>query len=71
MLLDLGPLPYTKAIEIIQFCVANKIELEKCVAIVESWNHWSEEQELMSYDEVDYVIDIPDKYLTYFAMKWT
>lgn len=65
MIIDLGPLPYTKAIQIVNFCVENGIEPAKCYKFLHYCTYGNEEKNL------DLRFDIPDKYITYFLMKWS
>lgn len=64
MLVDLNPLPYHRALELIQWCFDHDVDRVQCYRIIESMT-----QVPMPAD-VEWVIDVPDKYLTYFALKW-
>lgn len=67
MIVDLNPLPYRYAIEIIKWCFDRDIDKEKCAELVHAMSipsqHWKK--------EIEWTLDIPDKYMTFFLLKWS
>ena len=64
MLVDLNPLPYKRAVELVKWCFDHGIEQEKCFEIIEAL---AGNKKL---DDVDLVIDVPDHHMTFFILKW-
>ena len=64
---DLGPLPYRQAMELVHWCAMNDIDRERALDIIESWSTVSDG----TVDTDSWYLDIPDKYITYFVMKWS
>lgn len=67
MILDLNPLPYRYAIEIIKWCFERDIDKEKCVELVEAMSIPSQDWK----KEIEWTLNIPDKYITFFLIKWS
>lgn len=67
MILDLDPLPYTYAIEIIKWCFERDIDREKCVELIHAMSVSADKWE----KEIEWTLDIPDKYITFFLIKWS
>jgi hypothetical protein len=67
MILDLDPLPYRCAIDIIKWCFDRDIDKEKCAELIHAMSilpqEWSK--------ELEWTLDVPDKYLTFFLIKWS
>lgn len=63
MIVDLNPLPYNKAIEIIHWCFKNGIDKEKSLELFEALS-------TVPVPDIDWSLDIPEKYMTMFALKW-
>lgn len=67
MIVDLNPLPYRFAIDIIKWCVERDIDREKCLELIEAMSipakDWNK--------EIEWTLDIPDKYITFFLIKWS
>ena len=65
MIVDLNPLPYNRALELIKWCFEHNINREKCVKLLN----------VLSIspcpEEVDWTLDIPDKHVTFFILKWS
>lgn len=66
MLVDLNPLPYRVAIDLIKLCFDNDIDKDKCLLLTERLgvpaNQWE--------NEIEWTLDVPDKYITFFLLKW-
>ena len=65
MKIDLLPMPYTHARELLEYCVERNIDRDNVMRLLEAFTtagcavsdeHWS--------------IDVPDHIMTYFALKW-
>ncbi len=63
MLVDLNPLPYRHAIELIKWCAEHKIDQEKSLKLVEALS-------TVNPIDIEWSLDIPDKYITMFQLKW-
>lgn len=64
MIVDLNPMPYNKAIEIIHWCFEHEIDKEKST---ELYNALS----VVPVPDTEWSLDIPEKYVTMFALKWS
>ena len=64
MLVDLNPMPYVHAMELVCWCYARDIDRDRCTKIIEAIC-------MAPPNDVEWVIDVPDKYLTYFILKWS
>lgn len=60
---ELGHLPYRIAIDIIQWCVDRDIDFEKCQELIHAMG-------TKPVHEIEWSLEIPDKYITYFLLKW-
>lgn len=65
MLVDLNPLPYKRALELIQWCFEHNIDQVQCARIIGSMSQVPESS------DVEWILNVPDKYITYFALKWS
>lgn len=65
MRVELGPLPYQYARELIEWCAHNDIDRLQAFKLLEAWC----DKDIVIADE-DWFLDIPDQYVTYFMMKW-
>ena len=63
MILDLGPLPYQLAIEILKWCLDHKIDEENCIRLIDAFTKYP-------VSNVGWTIDVPDKHVTFFLLKW-
>ena len=67
MILDLDPLPYRVAINIIEWCVDNDIDRKKAHELIEIMslkpNDWPE--------HVDWTLDIPDSYTSWLVLRYS
>lgn len=66
MLVNLNKLEYRKAFDLIRWCVANQIDYTRALELMYAW-YADPDTKL----EVEWVLDIPDKYLTYWVLKWS
>lgn len=64
MLVDLNPLPYRHAMELIKWCFEHNIDRERCLEVMEALAGKKD------FDEVNWILDVPDKHITFFIMKW-
>ena len=67
MIVDLNPLPYRFAIDIIKWCAERDIDREKCLDLIEAMSIPSKDWK----KEIEWTLDIPDKYMTFFLLKWS
>jgi hypothetical protein len=63
MKVDLEPLPYQMAFGMIRWCIENDIDRNNCLRLLEA----SAENPT---PPVIWELEIPDKYLTMFLLKW-
>jgi hypothetical protein len=67
MILDLDPLPYRVAIDIIKWCFENNIDRSKALQLIDMMNakpiDWPE--------HVDWSLDIPDSYASWLVLRFT
>lgn len=66
MILDLNPLPYRLALDIIKWCFDNDIDRAKAIQLTEAMTIPAQER-----DEVDWTLDIPDHYVSWLILKYT
>ncbi len=64
MKVDLNPMPYMQALELIQWCFDRDIDRVQCFRIIDAMSR------APVPSDVEWAIDVPDKYMTYFALKW-
>jgi hypothetical protein len=64
MIVDLGPLPYRMAFDMIEWCFENNIDRDKCIELLEATT-------IVPVPEIDWNVDIPDQYVTMFILKWS
>lgn len=64
MILDLGPLPYKLAFEVIHYCFEHNIDRAHCLEMIEACSE-------KPCPPIKWEIDIPDKYVTFFLLKWS
>ena len=65
MRIDLGPLPYRKAMELVRWCAENDIDRERAIALIEGWAIPAN-----VIEDEEWFLDIPEQYMTYFMLKW-
>lgn len=61
MIVCLDLLPYRMAYDIVNWCIENGVELERCEAYLTNDS---------KYANIEWVVDIPEKQLTFFLLKW-
>jgi hypothetical protein len=64
MIVDLNPLPFTKAIYILRWCHAHNVDRAKCSMLLQSMRVKNPD-----LNDSDWSLDIPDKYMTWFEME--
>lgn len=62
MKVDLNPLPYTVAINILKMCVEYDIDKLKCLEILEAMS-------VVPVPDIKWELNIPEKYITFFLLK--
>lgn len=63
MIVDLNPMPYRQAMELVRWCYEHDIDKVQCTRIITACTQ-------SPVPDLEWTLDVPDKYLTYFAMKW-
>jgi hypothetical protein len=67
MILDLDPLPYRTAIDIIKWCFENNVDRRKALVLIEMMSakpaDWPE--------HVDWTLDVPDSYASWIVLRFT
>lgn len=64
MIVDLNPMPFTKAIYIIRWCYARDIDKDKCAELLSAMK-----SRLTHDNEPEWCLNIPDKYMTWLEME--
>lgn len=64
MILDLNPLPFNVAINIIKWCFEHNIDRAKCIQLIEAMSKKPVD------NDIEWVLNIPEKYITWFVLKW-
>jgi len=59
MIVDLDPLPYRLAFNIIRYCVEHNIDREKCMELLEA----------SPAHVVDWTLDIPEEHISWMLLK--
>lgn len=59
--IDLNPLPFTIALEILRYCILNDIDRDNCLQLLKS-----SENHTMRLTKWE--ITVPEKYITYFNL---
>lgn len=67
MKIDLNPLPYRIAIDIIKWCFERDIDKEKCLELIQALS--IPPQELT--EKTEWSLDVPDKHITFLLLKWS
>lgn len=65
MIVDLNPLPFKMALDIIDWCWEHNIDKSKCEELILA------RSQNPPLDNIDWTLDIPDQYTTYFILKWS
>lgn len=65
MLVDLNPMPYRHAMELIRWCYEHDVDKYRCARLIAAVTVSPPPT------DVEWTIDVPDKYLTYFMLKWS
>jgi hypothetical protein len=65
MKVDLLPMPYTHARELINYCVEKDIDRDNALRLMAVF---TKRGGPLTSD--DWVLDVPDSLMTYFALKW-
>ena len=61
---DLGQLPFQKVMPIIEWCLENNIDKERCIYFLYVWTAKP------APTDVDWTLTIPDKFATMFILRW-
>jgi hypothetical protein len=65
MKIDLLPMPYTRARELINYCVEKDIDRDNALRLLAVFTKRGG-----PLQSDDWVLDVPDSLMTYFALKW-
>lgn len=63
MIVDLNQMQYSRAIELIHWCVDHQIDYPNAVKLVEALS-------ISPVPDVTWELDIPEQYVTWMLMKW-
>lgn len=67
MIVDLNPLPYRQALELLKWCLEHNVDIERARTLTEALtivpDKWGR--------DVIWELDIPEKYITFFLLKWS
>lgn len=61
LIVDLNQLTYQMAYDIVEWCLKHDIETEKCFKIASAY----------AFDANDFMLEIPEKYVTFLVLKWS
>ncbi len=64
MIVDLNPLPYRLALKIIRWCFEHDIDRQQCCILIDAM------QRKPVPDNIEWVLDIPEKYVAWFILMW-
>lgn len=64
MIVDLNPMYYRHATELVRWCYEHDVDKENCARIITAWT-------ISPTPDIPWEIDIPEKYITYFLLKWS
>ena len=65
MKIDLLPMPYTHARELIDYCAERNIDRDKVRRLLEAFTTAGS-----SLSDEQWTIEVPDSIMTYFLLKW-
>jgi hypothetical protein len=65
MKVDLLPMPYTHARELIEYCVEKDIDQDNAMRLLTAFTKRGG-----PLQSDDWVLDVPDSIVTYFLLKW-
>jgi hypothetical protein len=65
MKIDLLPMPYRHARELLFYCVERRIDIDQSMKVLESFSTAGS-----SLPEEEGYLNVPDSLMTYFALKW-
>ena len=65
MIVDLNPLPFRMALDIINWCWEHDIDRHKCEELILA------RSQNPAPDYIEWTLDIPEQYTTYFILKWS
>ena len=66
MIVNLNNLEFRRALELIRWCVANDIDKARASELLFAWYEPGELKKERTWE-----LDIPEKYITYFLLKWS
>lgn len=64
MLIDLGPLPYRLVTVMLEWCIANNIDIERVRTIVAAIR-------TAPPPDIEWVLDIPESHMTWIMLKYS
>ena len=65
MKVDLLPMPYRHARELLFYCVERRIDIDQSMKVLEAFSTAGS-----SLPEEEWYLNVPDSLMTYFALKW-
>jgi hypothetical protein len=66
MILDLNPLPYKLAIDIIKWCFDNNVNREKAILLTEMMGIVPDDWP----DDLEWTLEIPEAYATWISLRF-
>jgi len=63
MKVDLNMLPISKFWGILEWCIDNDIDTDKCVELIGACG-------VSPVPDIEWSLEIPEKYITWFILKW-
>ena len=65
MKVDLLPMPYRHARELLEYCVERRIDIEQSMKVLEAFGTAGR-----SLPDEEWYLNVPDSIVTYFLLKW-
>jgi hypothetical protein len=65
MKVDLLPMPYRHARELLEYCVERRIDIEQSMKVLEAFGTAGS-----SLPEEEWYLNVPDSIITFFLLKW-
>lgn len=60
---DIGPMPYRLAMELVRICIKNNIDTERAISILKATT-------TVPVPNIDWKLTVPEKYLTFLMLKY-
>ena len=65
MKVDLLPMPYRQARELLEYCVERRIDIDQAMKVLTAFSTAGS-----TLLEEEWYLNVPDSLMTYFALKW-